>query len=147
MMTRVTITLMVLMAMTAACSKLASTTQTPGKESAAVASATPVAAGEVDITFTSDPTTPTTGDNAFEVRVMQAGRLVNDAEVSVEFVMPPMPQMKMPEMRTKTPLSPAGNGLYRGKGQVMMAGTWHVTLTATRNGQPLGSKTLTVTSK
>ena len=146
-MTRVATIPLVLVMMTAACGNQASTTETSGAGASAATAAAAQTGGTADLTFTSDPATPATGENAFEVMVMQQGKPVSDAQVSVEFVMPAMPQMKMPEMRTKTELAPAGNGVYRGKGQVMMAGTWKVTVAATRNGQPLGSKTLTVTSK
>jgi hypothetical protein len=50
-------------------------------------------------------------------------------------------------MRSKADLSSAGDGVYRGNGQVMMAGNWEVTVMAMRNGQELGSKKLTVTAK
>jgi hypothetical protein len=61
--------------------------------------------------------------------------------------MPAMPQMNMAEMKTKTDLSSAGDGVYRGKGQVMMAGTWNVTVMAMRNGQDLATRKFTVTAK
>jgi uncharacterized GH25 family protein len=105
------------------------------------------AAGSAEITFKSDPETPKMGDNAFEVMVMQNGKPVDDANVTVEFQMPAMPQMNMAEMKTSTALKPAGNGMYKGTGQVMMAGTWNVTVMAMHNGQEIGSKKLTVTAK
>jgi nitrogen fixation protein FixH len=58
-----------------------------------------------------------------------------------------MPAMKMPEMRTKTELMPMGDGMYKGTGQVQMAGSWDVTVTAMKNGQEIGSRKLTVTAK
>ena len=105
------------------------------------------AAQPAEITFKSDPDPVKTGANAFEVMVMQGGQPVNDATVSAEFYMPAMPQMKMPEMRMKTDLTPAGNGMYRGQGQVAMAGNWEVTVMAMRGGQELATKKLTVTPK
>ena len=104
-------------------------------------------AGSIDITFKTDPDPAKTGDNTFEAMVMQDGKPVADATVSAEFYMPAMPAMKMAEMRSKTDLSNAGNGVYRGNGQVMMAGNWEVTVMAMRNGQELASKKLTVTAK
>jgi uncharacterized GH25 family protein len=100
-----------------------------------------------EITFKSDPETPKMGDNTFEVMVMQDGKPVDDAQVSVEFFMPAMPEMKMAEMRTKADLTSAGNGIDRGAGQVMMAGNWEVTVMAMRNGQEIGRKKLSVTAK
>jgi nitrogen fixation protein FixH len=79
--------------------------------------------------------------------VMQGGKPVTDAMVSVELFMAAMPAMNMPEMRNKVDLTDAGNGMYRGKGQVMMAGSWDVTVMAMRGGQELGSQKVTVTAK
>jgi hypothetical protein len=114
---------------------------------APAATTTPATAGGAEITFKSDPESPRTGDNTFEVMVMQDGKPVDDAAVSVEFFMAAMPQMNMPEMRNKTDLKPAGNGVYRGTGQVAMAGNWDVTVMAMRNGQEIGSRKLTVTAR
>jgi uncharacterized GH25 family protein len=127
---------MLMMVGAAACSK-----QEPA------AATTPGSSGAAEITFKSDPETPKMGDNTFEVMVMQDGRPVDDAQVSVEFLMPAMPSMNMAEMRTKADLMPTGNGMYQGKGQVMMAGNWNVTVMAMKNGQEIGSKTLTVAAK
>jgi uncharacterized GH25 family protein len=115
-------------------------TATPGGEASRSSSAP-------EITFKSDPDPVKTGENSFEVMMMQDGKPVNDASVSAEFYMAAMPQMKMPEMRTKTDLAPAGDGVYRGKGQVMMAGKWDVTVMAMRSGQELATKKLTVTAQ
>jgi nitrogen fixation protein FixH len=108
---------------------------------------TSTASSAPEITFKSDPDPVKTGENTFEVMVMQDGKPVTDASVSAEFYMPAMPQMKMPEMRTKAELAPAGDGVYRGKGQVMMAGKWDVTVMAMRGGQELATKKLTVTAQ
>jgi uncharacterized GH25 family protein len=105
------------------------------------------ASGVAEISFKSDPATPKMGENTFEAMVMQGGKPVDDAQVSVEFHMAAMPQMNMAEMRTKTDLKPVGNGTYRGTGQVMTAGNWDVTVMAMRNGQELGTKKLTVAAK
>ncbi len=115
-------------------------------DSVAAATATAPATG-VEITFTSDPGPVKLGENTFEVMVMDGGAAVADAMVTAEFFMPAMPSMNMAEMRTKTDLAHAGNGVYRGKGQVMMAGNWDVTVMAMRNGQELGAKKLTVAAK
>src|SRR6266545_5447678 len=134
------ITAMVLGLTAAACSK--SGQPTPAPASPATPSASTSVAQATDITFKSDPDPVKTGENTFEAMVMQNGKPVDDATVSAEFYMPAMPAMKMPEMRMKTDLMPAGNGTYRGKGQVMMAGNWDVTVMAMRGGQELGTKKL-----
>ena len=101
----------------------------------------------VEITLTTDPDPVITGDNTFQVMVVQDGKPVTDATVSTEFVMAAMPSMNMPEMRTKTPLTHDGSGMYRGKGQVTMAGQWEVTVMVMRGGQEIGSKKMTLTAK
>ncbi|MBI3491398.1 MAG: FixH family protein, partial [Acidobacteria bacterium] len=84
----------------------------------------------VTIAFRSTPTPPRTGDNEFEVTLADgSGKPVADAEVSLAFYMPPMPSMKMPEMRSTVKLASAENGVYRGTGSVGMAGEWQVTIT------------------
>ena len=127
----------------AACGGSEPASQAPAASQAAA----PAPAGAVEITFKTDPDPAKTGDNALEAMVMQDGKPVADATVSAEFYMPAMPAMKMAEMRTKADLSHVGNGVYRGNGQVMMAGNWEVTVMAMRNGQELASKKLTVTAK
>lgn len=102
---------------------------------------------DVEITLRTKPDPVRTGDNTFEVMVTQDGKPVTDATVSTEFYMAAMPSMNMPEMRTKTDLSHVGNGLYRGDGQVTMAGDWDVTVMVTRGGQEIGSKKMTLTAK
>ena len=100
----------------------------------------------LDITLTK-PTAAKAGDNDFEVVVKDSsGKPVTNAEVSVLFVMPAMPAMKMPEMRNTVKLNAAGNGRYTGKGQVMMAGKWNVTVSVKQRGKEIGRKTLTLTA-
>ena len=94
------------------------------------------------------PMQPKAGTNRFEVMVKGAdGKPVNDAEVSVLFVMPAMPAMKMAEMRNEVKLKPSGPGMYTGPGSVMMAGTWNVTVSVKQGGKEVGQKKLTLTAK
>jgi Cu(I)/Ag(I) efflux system membrane fusion protein len=103
---------------------------------------------ELDITFRSLPDPPKMGDNQLEVMVKDAsGKPIEDGDVSVQFFMAAMPTMNMPAMRNEVKLAPAGGGVYRGMGQVMMAGRWDVTVTVTRGGQGIGSKQLTVVAR
>lgn len=102
----------------------------------------------LDITFLSQPDPVRSGDNAFEVTVLDPeGQPVTDAEVSVVFYMAPMPTMNMPAMQTDAPLSHQGNGVYRGEGEVMMAGRWDVSVLVSRGGERLDSRTLTVVAR
>ena len=88
-----------------------------------------------------------TGDNQFEVMVKGAdGKPVSDADVSVLFVMPAMPAMKMAEMRNEVKLKHVGAGKYTGAGQVMMKGIWTVTVSVKENGAEVSQKKLTLTA-
>jgi Cu(I)/Ag(I) efflux system membrane fusion protein len=112
-------------------------------------SSPPAAAGPApSITFRTEADSPKTGENVFEVSAKdEKGQPIADADVSVVLFMPAMPAMNMPAMRNETKLTPAGKGLYRGRGQVMMAGGWEVTVTVTRNGQRVGSRRFTLVAK
>jgi hypothetical protein len=88
------------------------------------------------------------GDNPFEVMVKGPdGKPVTDADVSVLFVMPAMPAMKMAEMRNEVKLKPSGAGMYTGRGNVMMAGNWNVTVSVKQGGKEIGQKKLALTAK
>ena len=105
-------------------------------------------AANVDITFSPQPDPPRAGENTFEVMVRDAsGQPIADADVSVTFFMPAMPTMNMPAMRNQAKLPPAGSGVYRGSGQLMMAGRWDVTVDVSRRGQRLGSRQFAVVAR
>lgn len=109
-----------------------------------------VAAGanQVTIAYRSTPDPPTVGENQFEVAVKDAsGKALDGADVAVQFFMPAMPTMGMPAMRNEVKLTPAGGGVYRGTGQVMMAGRWETTIVVSRGGERLGMKQLPVVAK
>jgi hypothetical protein len=102
----------------------------------------------IDIALRTQPDPLRTGDNTFEVTVKDAhGQAVTDAVVTVNLFMAAMPGMGMPAMRSAAKLTHAGNGVYRGTGQVSMAGRWEVTISAGRSGTEIGSKKLTVTAR
>jgi len=100
----------------------------------------------LDIRLTS-PAEPRLGENAFEVMVMEGGRPVADADVSLELFMAAMPSMNMPEMRTNVPLTSAGEGRYRGTANVSMGGAWDANVMVMRGGQHLGDRTVTIVAK
>jgi hypothetical protein len=101
----------------------------------------------VDVTLTSEPSPPRSGENTFEVMVMSGGQPVTDADVSVEFFMAAMPSMNMPEMRNTVALKHEEGGRYRGAGNVMMAGNWDATVRVRRGGQEIGSQRFPITAK
>jgi Cu(I)/Ag(I) efflux system membrane fusion protein len=108
----------------------------------------PASPAGTQITFRTVPDPPKTGDNQLEATVKDArGNPIDDAEVTVQFFMPAMPTMNMPAMKSDAKLAPAGGGVYRGTGQVMMAGRWDATVTVVRGGQRLGTKQLPVVAR
>ena len=117
----------------------------PPQAPAATAAGTPE---RVEITFRPQPDPPRTGDNMLEVSVKDAaGQPIADADVTVTFFMAAMPTMNMPAIRNEAKLPPVSGGVYRGPGQVAMAGRWDVTVTVTRDGQRLGSRQFAVVAR
>jgi hypothetical protein len=102
----------------------------------------------VEISLTSKPTPPTTGSNTFEVTLKDgSGKVVTDADVALQFYMAAMPAMKMPEMRNTVALKHTKNGVYSGSGNVMMAGSWDVTVSVKRDGKEVATKQLPFVAK
>ena len=102
----------------------------------------------VTIEFSSEPDPPKSGDNTIEVTVRQPdGTAITDAAVTAVFSMPAMPAMNMPAMRAEAKLSHVEGGRYQGMGQLSMAGTWNVTVTATRDGEPIGRRSFSIVAK
>jgi YtkA-like len=118
-----------------------------GRSPEPTATASPAAGSTVNIAFKVDPDPPRAGDNKLEVSVKQAGASVIDATVTAVFYMPAMPAMNMPEMRSTFSLHPSGDGVYRGTGTLIMAGTWNVTVNVSRAGDKLGSSKYTVIAR
>ena len=102
----------------------------------------------VTIDFRSEPDPPKSGDNTIDVTVRQPdGSPITDAAVTAVFSMPAMPAMNMPAMRTEAKLSHVEGGRYQGMGQLSMSGTWNVTVTATRDGEPIGRRSFSIVAK
>lgn len=119
----------------------------PASAEPAAVAPPPTTTHGVDITFTTEPDPPKVGENAFEAMVMADGHAVTDAGVSVELLMPAMPSMKMPEMRSTFALKHDGSGRYRGAGGVTAAGDWEATVRVTRSGRDISSRTFRLTAK
>ena len=100
------------------------------------------------IEYASSPATPHQGNNTFRVKVTGPdGVPLTGAQVTVTFFMPAMPAMGMAAMRNVITLSDKGGGVYEGAGQVQMGGTWQVTVLATKNGQTIAQKQMSVTAE
>ena len=80
-------------------------------------------------------------DNQFRVTLTDAdGKPIDDARVTVTLIMPAMPSMGMPEMKSSFELAwKAGSKIYVGKGQAPMAGSWTVFVEARKNGNVIAS--------
>jgi multidrug efflux pump subunit AcrA (membrane-fusion protein) len=112
-------------------------------DTAASQTATPAnaPAQKAKLTFAVDPNPPKGGSDAmFHITLTDAeSKPIPDAQVKVTLVMPAMPSMGMPEMRSTYDVPWVG-GMYMGKGQIPMAGPWNVTVEATRNGQVIATQ-------
>ena len=102
---------------------------------------------QASIEYSSSPASPRMGTNALRVKVTGSdGKPVTGAHVSVTFFMPAMPAMGMAAMRSVATLNEKGGGVYEGPGEVQMAGSWQVTVLATKNGQTIAQKQLSITA-
>ena len=114
----------------------------PGVGTAAAANGS-----QVSVDYSSNPSTPHMGSNMLRVKLTgAAGTPVTGAQVTVTFFMPAMPAMGMAAMRNVTTLSEKGAGVYEGAGEIQMGGTWQVTVLATKDGQTLAQKQVSVTA-
>jgi hypothetical protein len=97
------------------------------------------------ITYGGDSRAARSGDNPVEVSVRSSDdQPVIDAAVTVDYYMPAMPSMNMPEMRDVFTLEHQGEGIYAGTARLSMGGTWLATVSVSRAGQLVGSKQLTL---
>jgi membrane fusion protein, copper/silver efflux system len=104
-------------------------------------------APQAEIRFSTDPAPPAKGSNLFRVHLSDAhGAGLAGAAVEVVFFMPAMPAMGMPPARLSFPLRELGGGDYQGTGKLTSGGSWQVTVVATRNGQTLATRQLSVTA-
>jgi hypothetical protein len=60
------------------------------------------------------------------------------------FSMPAMPTMNMPAMSSTFDLAPRGDGTYEGEGDLVMGGTWNLTIDVVKEGTKLGTRRLSV---
>jgi RND family efflux transporter MFP subunit len=96
----------------------------------------------VKIDLHADPNPLKAGeDNQFRVTLTGAdGKPITDARVTVTLIMPAMPSMGMPEMKSSSDLAwKAESNRYEGKGQAPMAGTWTVLAEARKNNSVIAT--------
>lgn len=117
----------------------------PPPPSSTPANATPVA--QAQIQFSTQPDPPRKGGNTLRVTLTRAdGKPVTGAEVTVIFFMPAMPAMGMAAQHAQATLTEKAGGLYQGPLQLPSGGTFQVTVSAQRGGQPLAKKQLSITA-
>jgi RND family efflux transporter MFP subunit len=95
---------------------------------------------EIQFRFRADPASPKGGSNTtVHVAVLDAsGKPISDAAVKLALVMPAMPAMNMPEVRSPADLTWDG-AQYTGAVTVPSSGAWNVEIEVRRNGQVLGT--------
>ncbi len=100
------------------------------------------------ISFQAEPSPAKPGaENTFRVSVSgPGGQPVSDAVVRVHLLMPAMPAMGMGEMRESAELRWNGSE-YAGPANIPTAGSWTVTVEATRNGQRLAMHRTTLLAR
>jgi RND family efflux transporter MFP subunit len=97
------------------------------------------------VEFSTEPSTPSKGANLYRVKLTGAdGAPVSGAQVSVRSYMPGMPQMGMAAINVLTPLSEKGGGIYEARVNLDSGGTWQLTVTATKNGNAVAKKQLSM---
>jgi hypothetical protein len=114
------------------------------KQEAAGAGQNAAAAGPVTLEMQNTPNPPVTGENTITIVAKQSdGSALTDATVKGEFFMPVMESMG----KTTVEFTSEGGGRYTGRGVLSMAGSWQVTVTATRDGKTLATRTFNLTTK
>jgi RND family efflux transporter MFP subunit len=117
-----------------------------GTPSQAPASAGPSAAMQSIGVEVLDPKTAKTGMNSIRLLVKDAsGKPITGAQVDVGLFMPQMGAMA--PMNSKATLTEAGNGIYTGQIEFLMAWTWQTTVTVRRNGSTIGVAQTSMTAR
>ena len=117
----------------------------PPPPGAGAAAAMNTPAEPVSVDFTTTPSPPQRGNNALRVRLTGAGnKPVTGAQVSATFYMPAMPAMGMAAVKKTIILADRSDGTYQGSLDLPSGGSYQVTLTATRQGETIATKQLSV---
>jgi Cu(I)/Ag(I) efflux system membrane fusion protein/cobalt-zinc-cadmium efflux system membrane fusion protein len=119
----------------------------PPPASAAGSASANSPAGQVALDFSSTPSPPQRGSNTLRVKLTGAGnKPVTGAQVTVTFYMPAMPAMGMAAIKKTATLPDRGDGTYEGLLDLPSGGSYQVTVSATRGGQTIAGKQLSVTA-
>ncbi len=100
------------------------------------------------IDFSTTPSPPRKGSNTVRAKLTNAdGSPVAGAQVSVTFYMPAMPAMGMAAVRVAVSLNAQSPGVYEAPANLPSGGTWQVSIAATRNGQTLAARQLSLVAE
>jgi len=112
----------------------------------------PVATGvprgqQPKVVLSTRPAPPRQGSNLVRVTLTDPhGNPIEGAQVSADFVIPPMPAMGMAGQRVHSVLKPSGSGLYEGTVTLPASGAWQVTVVAQKAGRVIASRQLSLES-
>lgn len=102
----------------------------------------------ISIDFSTKPNPPNKGANIAHVRLTDDhGQPVTDADASVVFFMPAMPEMGMAAIRSEARLASKSSGDYEGPFTLDSGGTYQVTITVRRNGQTVATRQTSVNAE
>jgi multidrug efflux pump subunit AcrA (membrane-fusion protein) len=102
---------------------------------------------QANIDFTSDPNPLARGHNKVIVTIRDSKSApISGVRVTVSFYMPAMPAMGMAAMHAQGLAVDQGNGTYAANIELPSGGTWSLTITASRGGQPIATKQVDVSA-
>ena len=88
---------------------------------------------DYDVLIRLDKYPPVLGDNPIEVEIKESqGKPITDAQVLVNYYMPPMPRMAPMNYKTDAQLS---RGKYKTNMNIIMSGPWVIRILITRDGK------------
>jgi len=128
--------------------EFSATAQAQGASSPTSSGNAQTAQGKIE--FHADPDPMKAGeDNTFQVKITDSnGKPVTDASVTLTLIMPAMPTMGMPEMKSAISLQwSQDHSMYIGKGQPGMSGSWTVIVEARKNSTVIATLHTHVTAK
>ena len=89
--------------------------------------------GGYEVVFRIDKNPPVLGDNQIEVEIRDAtGKVVTDAEVLINYYMPPMPRMAPMNYKVDAKLNGES---YRAKMVLIMSGPWSIITKISHQGK------------
>jgi len=94
-------------------------------------------AGDFEVRARIDKNPPILGHNRLEIEIKDSGGRVTDANVMVNYYMPPMPRMAPMNYTTSAELK---DGKYRVTMDLIMAGPWIIRVLITRDGKKATAK-------